>query len=68
MKKMLVTILETMFSPKSVAVIGASETPGSVGRALLENLRPFHGHVFPVNPNHAMILEQKILPRRIRAC
>ena len=32
---------------------------GSVSRALLENLRPFHGHVFPVNPNHAMVLEEK---------
>jgi acetyltransferase len=55
-------ILEAMFAPRSVAVIGASETSGSVGRALLENLRPFHGHVFPVNPNHAMILEQKTFP------
>jgi len=55
-------ILEAMFAPRSVAVIGASETPGSVGRSLLENLRPFRGHVFPVNPNHRTILERKTFP------
>ena len=48
-----------MFAPKSVALIGASEKPGSVGRALLENLQSFHGRVFPVNPSHAMVLGQK---------
>jgi acetyltransferase len=52
-------ILRTMLAPKSVAVIGASEKPGSVGRALLENLRPFHGRIFPVNPNHPTVLKQK---------
>jgi acetyltransferase len=48
-----------MFAPKSVAVIGASETVGSVGRALLENLRSFRGSVFPVNSKHSEILGQK---------
>jgi acetyltransferase len=55
-------ILRTMLTPKSIAVIGASEKAGSVGRALLENLRPFRGHVFPVNPNHATVLEEKTFP------
>ena len=54
--------LEAMFAPRSVAVIGASETSGSVGRALLENLQSFHGHVFPINPNHSTILGQKAFP------
>ena len=36
-------ILDVMFSPKSVAVIGASETQGRVGRALMENLQSFSG-------------------------
>ena len=41
------------FSPASVAVIGASQDPASVGRALLKNiyLGGFTGKVFPVNPN-----------------
>ena len=34
-------ILRAMFAPNSVALIGASEKPGSVGRALLENLQSF---------------------------
>lgn len=56
-------ILEAMFAPKSVAVIGASETPGSVGRALMENLQSFRGRVFPLNPNHTTILGQKAFPK-----
>jgi len=36
-------MLSAMFAPKSVALIGASEKPGSVGRALLENLQSFRG-------------------------
>ena len=51
--------LETMFSPRSVAVIGASETAGSVGRTLIENLHSYDGSVFPVNPKHSEILGQK---------
>ena len=45
--------LDAIFTPKTVAVIGASEKPGSVGRTLLWNLisNPFGGTVFPVNPN-----------------
>jgi acetyltransferase len=39
-------------------VIGATETPGSVGRTLLWNLvsSPFGGTVYPVNPKHASVL------------
>jgi acetyltransferase len=48
-----------MFTPRSVAVIGASETAGSVGRALIENLHSFSGSVFPVNPKRSEILGQK---------
>ena len=50
--------LDAIFSPKNVAVIGASEKPGSVGRTLLWNLisNPFGGTVFPVNPNRDSIL------------
>lgn len=52
-----------MFAPKSLAVIGASERIGSVGRALMENLQSFGGRVFPVNPNHSTILGQKAFPK-----
>ncbi|PEN14554.1 acetyl CoA synthetase subunit alpha [Longibacter salinarum] len=50
--------LDAIFNPKNVAVIGASEQPGSVGRTLLWNLisNPFGGTVFPVNPNRDSVL------------
>ena len=48
-----------MFAPKSVALIGATESLGSVGRALMENLRAFSGAVYPVNAKRSTILGQK---------
>ena len=45
--------LDAIFRPKSVALIGASEKPGSVGRTVLWNLlsSPFGGTIYPVNSN-----------------
>ena len=53
--------LDVFFSPKSVAVIGATENPGSVGRTLLWNLvtSPFGGTVYPVNPKRSSVLGVK---------
>src|SRR5208283_1707481 len=53
--------LEVFFSPKSVAVIGATETANSVGRTLLWNLvtSPFGGTVYPVNPKRPSVLGVK---------
>lgn len=50
--------LEALFSPRAVAVIGASETPGSVGRDVIENLqrKDFAGRIFPVNPKYETLL------------
>jgi acetyltransferase len=50
--------LEFALKPRSIALIGASERPDSVGRTLFENLRGagFVGPVFPVNPNHDQLL------------
>ncbi|MDJ0737439.1 MAG: bifunctional acetate--CoA ligase family protein/GNAT family N-acetyltransferase [Nostocaceae cyanobacterium] len=56
--------LSSIFAPKTVAVIGASDTPGSVGRTLLWNLigNPFGGTVYPVNPKHHSVLGIKAYP------
>lgn len=56
--------LGAFFAPKAVAVIGASEDPGSVGRTLLWNIvsSPFGGMVFPVNPKRASVLGIKAYP------
>ncbi|MCU4716902.1 acetate--CoA ligase alpha subunit [Halapricum hydrolyticum] len=44
--------LETLFSPKRVAVIGATESEGAVGRSVMENLLDgYEGDVVPINPN-----------------
>ena len=50
--------LDMIFAPKTVAVIGATDRPGSVGRTLLWNLisNPFGGTVFPVNPKRDNVL------------
>ncbi len=50
--------LGVFFDPKSVAVIGATPTPGKVGNIVLENLygEGYPGKVFLVNPNHKEIL------------
>jgi acetyltransferase len=50
--------LDAIFKPKNVAVIGATETAGSVGRTVLWNLisTPFGGTVFPVNPKRPSVL------------
>ena len=56
--------LNTIFAPKSVAVVGATEKAGSVGRTLLWNLisNPFGGTVFPVNPKRASVLGIQAYP------
>ena len=56
--------LNAILAPKSIAVIGASEKAGSVGRTLLWNLisNPFGGTVFPVNPKRASVLGIKAYP------
>jgi acetyltransferase len=50
--------LETLFAPHSVAVIGATERQGSVGRSVFWNLvsTPFGGTVYPINPNRPSVL------------
>ncbi|NJK34862.1 MAG: bifunctional acetate--CoA ligase family protein/GNAT family N-acetyltransferase [Oscillatoriales cyanobacterium SM2_2_1] len=50
--------LDAIFRPQTVAVIGATERAGSVGRTVLWNLiqTPFGGTVFPVNPKRSNVL------------
>jgi acetyltransferase len=65
--------LDPIFRPRSVAVIGASATPGGVGSILLRNLlaSPFGGVVYPVNPKrhtvHGVLCHADLdaLPERV---
>ncbi len=56
--------LDALFVPRSVAVIGATEKEGSVGRTVLWNLisSPFGGTVFPINPKRPNVLGLKAYP------
>ena len=56
--------LEHFFRPQSVAVIGASERPRSVGATVLHNLVEggFAGPVMPVNPKHDVLAGLKVYP------
>lgn len=54
--------LDAMFAPASVALIGASAKPGSVGRALAENLLGFPGAAYFINPQHAELLSRRCYP------
>lgn len=49
--------LQAFFSPKTVAVIGASATPGKVGNAVVANMLAagFKGRLYPVNPKGGTI-------------
>src|SRR3954466_1625915 len=48
---------DRLFRPRSVAIVGASPRPGSLGRAVLDNLRAggFEGPIGLVNPHHPTI-------------
>jgi len=49
--------LSTLFAPDRIAVVGASERAGSVGRAVTQNLLDgFAGEVLAVNPNRERVL------------
>src|SRR6202023_4223870 len=53
--------LDALFVPDSVAVIGATERPGTVGRTVLSNLieNRSRSKVYAVNPSHSEVLGLK---------
>jgi len=57
-------MLNNFFNPKSIAVIGASKTPGKVGHDILKNIIQYgyDGEVYPINPAADEILGRKAYP------
>lgn len=57
--------LKRLFHPKTVVVIGASNTSGTVGYSLFKNLvsSGYQGTVYPVNPKHENIQGVKAYPK-----
>ncbi len=56
--------LNCIFRPRTVAVIGATEKPASVGRTVLRNLleQPFGGTILPINPSRNNVLGIRCYP------
>lgn len=56
--------LDSIFAPRTVAVVGATENPASVGRTVFQNLGRggFQGVVYPVNPKRPSVLAVKAYP------
>ncbi len=53
--------MENFFNPRSIAIIGASNTPKKAGYNILKNLIDwnYQGKIFPINPNSQKILGLK---------
>ncbi len=64
LSKINISDLDSIFYPKSIAIIGASRQPGSLGQSLLANIigSRFEGIVYPVNPKAKGILGIKCYP------
>jgi acetyl coenzyme A synthetase (ADP forming)-like protein len=58
-------MLDALFSPRSIAIIGASADPKKVGHAVLNNLIRFGfpGDLYPVNPSCSTILGRQTVAR-----
>ncbi|MHB8810807.1 MAG: acetate--CoA ligase family protein [Desulfobulbaceae bacterium] len=58
-------MLEKLFTPASVAVVGASRTPGKVGHDILANLVAggFSGEIIPVNPAGGTMFERQVVAK-----
>jgi acyl-CoA synthetase (NDP forming) len=56
------SVLNAVFDPKSVAVIGASSAFGKWGQLILSNIVAgrFNGKIFPVNPKERMICGNRV--------
>lgn len=56
--------LAPLLNPRAIAVVGASERPGSAGRLVLENLRNlgYRGTVYAVHPNYKKVLGYSCYP------
>jgi len=56
--------MELFFTPESVALVGASATPGKIGNSVLDALgkQDYKGKVYPINPKQESILGIKCYP------
>lgn len=57
--------IKSIMNPKSIAVVGATNRPGSVGLAVFRNILTagFHGVLYPVNPKAKYVQSVKAYPK-----
>lgn len=58
------SFMEKFFTPQSIALVGASATPGKIGNSVLDSLakHDYKGQVYPINPKAEEILGLKCYP------
>jgi acetyltransferase len=63
-KGLIMNPLDSLLKPHSIAVVGASRRPGSIGREILHQLIEFEyrGMLFPVNPRADFVHSMKAFP------
>jgi acyl-CoA synthetase (NDP forming) len=54
--------LKRMLAPRSIAVVGASETEGNFGKRTITNLAGFEGNVYAVNPKYETLAGRPCFP------
>ncbi len=56
--------IQSLFEPKSIAVVGASTRIGSVGNDIVKNLveQKYRGEIYPVNPKTESLYERRCYP------
>lgn len=55
-------MLNKLFDPESIAVIGAAHSDRKLGGIVLKNLLQFSGKVYPVNPKYSELMGMKAYP------
>jgi acetyltransferase len=57
--------LQPLLAPRSVALVGASERPGTLGAIVFRNLAAggLRGELYPVNPKHGQLFGRRAYPR-----
>jgi len=60
-KDEILGVMNRMFKPKAIAVVGASESEGKIGNSVMKNLvnGGFEGEIYPINPKAETILGKK---------
>ena len=62
LRKIHCALAPEIFSPESIAVVGASGDPAKVGYAVFRNLLPFPGKLYAVNPNRSEVQGRRTWP------